>query len=341
MSDLDPVVEELTDLRASVDALVEATNIKRDELTASASGAAAAASSAAASADVATSAAEDAEVAADMAAGFAGFGMPFSGAITFGPGSAALPSVRFDASGGGFMGLFASAPAVVGFCIGGLTPVRFDADGLSSDGLFGKARRNLIPRGLVVGGTANAIQISLRSEGLLAGQEFFFYPWSANTGSVTISIDGGAAIPCFTPSGATIPSGYIRTGGDLTAIRAIYNGSGFVLIRRDVEEVTGGNGRAVKYPYGRMICTYEFSSSQAINIALMGGFRSSEQTWTFPVGFSDTPVLTANAADLTAFGAQPTGNSSDTLGRFIWTAVTTQVAGMRKASLLAEGRWFI
>lgn len=50
MPDLDPVIEELADLRNSVDALIAATNLKRDELAASRDAAVSAASSAATSA---------------------------------------------------------------------------------------------------------------------------------------------------------------------------------------------------------------------------------------------------------------------------------------------------
>ena len=106
------------------------------------------------------------------------------------------------------------------------------------------------------------------------------------------------------------------------------------------ERGSNANGEYVQFTDGTQICTFAHSEpSAAISTAFMGGFRSGLQSWSFPAVFSAQPVVTVVPTLSTAFGAVTTAISMSGYN-FAYTAVTTQTAAARSASLIAVGRWF-
>ena len=107
-----------------------------------------------------------------------------------------------------------------------------------------------------------------------------------------------------------------------------------------IERGSNANGEYVRFTDGTQICTFaQSAASEAISTAFMGGFRSALQSWSFPAVFSAQPVVTVVPTLSTAFGAVTTAISMSSYN-FAYTAVATQTAAARSASLVAVGRWF-
>ena len=295
---------------------------------------------------------------------------PFIGNVTaprfIGPsevpsGSAAAPSIT--KTGDTNTGVFFPAADQVAVTAGGLKIGTFSTSGLSLLGDYsggGSVSRDVVAGGYGGEGahrlqnvaTANLSGSTLTltipnlgstSYGLYGATISFRLGGGPNTGGVSVVIasnDASSSSPATarTPTGATLPDGYLQPGVLYEAVFSL-TPSGWI-IRRPPEYGSNANGQFFRYEDGLQICTNDFSASAAINVAHLGGFRSSEQTWTFPAAFVGEPEIAATAADLTAFGCVETGNTSATRGRFAWTAVTTQTAATRAAKLVAIGRWY-
>jgi len=107
-----------------------------------------------------------------------------------------------------------------------------------------------------------------------------------------------------------------------------------------IERGTTGNGSFTKYADGTLICFIAHSTaSEAIATAYFGGFRSPLQSWVFPMGFVSAPVVSVVPTLSSAFGAITTAISA-TGYNFAYTAITSQTAAARSASIVAVGRWF-
>lgn len=92
---------------------------------------------------------------------------------------------------------------------------------------------------------------------------------------------------------------------------------------------------------GTLECWHSVTNgSLAISTALMGGFRSAGQTWTYPKAFATgtTPVGMCIARNSTAFGGAITVSNA-TSASWVVTAVTSQGVASREVSLRAIGRW--
>jgi len=189
-----------------------------------------------------------------------------------------------------------------------------------------------------VGGTADAITLTQTGVGLLiAGQHVRFAATSSNTGPTTINLDGSGAKPCVTPTGAALPSGYIRTD---KYTDAVYDGSSFI-VSRAPSYAPFTDGEVWRYDDGLQICTLSRSlGSLAINNAFYGGFRTGGQTWTYPVAFIAAPRVIVMADDTSAFGAVLTTPATLSAATYALTSVTSQAAAARSATLTAIGRWF-
>lgn len=102
---------------------------------------------------------------------------------------------------------------------------------------------------------------------------------------------------------------------------------------------TGAEGRYIRMVDGTQICHYEYSASQALSTAFLGGFRSGAITWTYPQAFSSAPQMSIMPTNSTAFSGVGSTVSVST-ATFFLTAVTSQVAATRTAHLMAIGRWY-
>lgn len=191
------------------------------------------------------------------------------------------------------------------------------------------------------GGSANAIALTTGasiSGAVPTGLMLRFRAGSANTGATTIAVDGGSAIACVTVTGAALPSGYIRTDADTTAV---YNGTNWV-VDRLAERGSNANGEYRRLADATQLCTVVAEVADlAIGTALLGGYRAFGQLWTFPAAFlaATVPSVAGSAQDSTGFSVAfgTTGNANTT---WLITAVASQSAATRKASLAALGRWY-
>lgn len=209
----------------------------------------------------------------------------------------------------------------------------------------------LIADALVVmpnfGGTAAAMVVSFPSDGNSAigdNQHIRFRPAITNNAGATLRVGNLSPLPMLTLSGATVPAGYLIAGEWATAHRTA---AGWVVERRDEVVVGGvngapGNGEVVKTATGRMYGRYVLTGvSLNINNPYLGGFRSADQTWTFPVVNVGIMVaaISTTVLSTSAFGVILTGlNSTDCTYSF--TAVTTQATAGRAVALSLVGRWY-
>lgn len=124
-------------------------------------------------------------------------------------------------------------------------------------------------------GTANAIALAtgLGLGSLPAGLQLRFRAAAANTGAVTINVDGLGAVAAHPVGGAgALPAGYIRTDVDTVAT---YDGSAFI-VDRAVERGSNANGTFVRFADGTQIC--ERSVAHDLN-------DSAPQGWAVPAAF--------------------------------------------------------
>nr|AKH46262.1 hypothetical protein P12026_20 [uncultured marine virus] len=107
---------------------------------------------------------------------------------------------------------------------------------------------------MTYGGAANAITLTsvntLPSSNIQAGDKFRFKATTTNTGTTTISVDGGPTITCKTPTGANLPAGFIRTD---VITECEYDGVDFVVSRK-VESGSNANGEWTRWEDGTQIC---------------------------------------------------------------------------------------
>lgn len=212
---------------------------------------------------------------------------------------------------------------------------------------FGTALNNYtasgVPFATNIGGTANALTISLPERDAALTNMFFFTAGNSNTSTtVTINLNGEGAKPVETPLGTNPPVGYIGYAGSVTyPFLAIRRPGGWIVRRQDEYVPNIGNGEAWKFSNGLLICRREvLLTSLAITTAAFGGFRSDDQSWTYPHAFVALPSVHADVLSRTAFGAS-IGTTNTTGTNYAFMAVASQAsAAGRSVSLTAIGRWY-
>lgn len=129
------------------------------------------------------------------------------------------------------------------------------------------------------GGTANAITLTntVPQVALVRGQTKVFRATAANTGSVTINMDGIGAVAAVTITGAALPAGYIRTNVDTVAT---YNGTNWVLDRQ-VEHGSNSNGSYIRRADGTLTA---YSAQLSVSV----GIGNSRFDCPLPVSFVGT-----------------------------------------------------
>lgn len=142
-------------------------------------------------------------------------------------------------------------------------------------------------------GTANAITLTAGLVSLPVGTQVRFRAAAANTGAVTINLDGLGAVACRTITGVALPAGYIRTDVDTVAT---YDGSNWVL-DRDIERAGNANGGYVRFPDGTQICFSAASEMVGNTLTQVNALFRSDRlaVSTFPAAFSATPSVSASA----------------------------------------------
>ena len=181
---------------------------------------------------------------------------------------------------------------------------------------------NLVPL-VVATGTANALAVTVP---MLAPQMFWMFAPAANTGSTTLSINGGAAVTLRTPNGANLPAGYTRFAALASQPILIFNSSSEWVAVRGTESGGGLDGSWTKYPDGRLECD--------VSIATLSG---SAATWTFPQAFTATPRVVVTPSNTVGSGTHE-GVSATSVGVNVLNFSGSRVAGFAHA--IAVGRWF-
>jgi hypothetical protein len=103
-------------------------------------------------------------------------------------------------------------------------------------------------------GSANAFTLTsvntLPSTSIQDGDKLRFKATATNTGSATVTIDGGTVLTCKTPTGVNLPAGFIRTD---VFTEGEVDGANFVVSRK-VESGSNANGEWTRWEDGTQIC---------------------------------------------------------------------------------------
>lgn len=107
-----------------------------------------------------------------------------------------------------------------------------------------------------------------------------------------------------------------------------------------IERGSNANGEYVRFADGTQICTVRRQVNLAIDIAFVGGFRSSYESWTYPANFTGTSTTSLQgSAPATAHGLMFQGDGSSGVNIAV-LAPTSVAAGTRIISASAIGRWY-
>jgi hypothetical protein len=188
----------------------------------------------------------------------------------------------------------------------------------------------------VAGGSANALTFTtgVFSGSIPTGAIFRFQVAAANTGAVTINVDGIGAVTAYTATGAPMPAGYLTTGQVYTAY---WTGSSW-RVDRPIERGSNANGEYVRFEDGTQICIHSITGS-ATTTAAGSIFTSGDDSWTFPAAFVSTTGL-ALAATSNFSGRWINVYAATTTTATIRQFNATSNASTPSLRLLAIGRWY-
>ena len=185
------------------------------------------------------------------------------------------------------------------------------------------------------GGTANAITLTsanLKAGGtLIAGMKFRFKATTTNTGATTISVDGGAATACVTPTGVALPAGFIRTD---VVTECEYDGSSFIVSRK-VESGSNANGDWTRWEDGTQTCRRTYSQlwpvgGTTVAVAVAATFSDSNY---IPIAGWGASTGAAGSG-LEKLGVQPISTTS------VNVTVVMNSADTRPVYLTITGKWY-
>lgn len=174
------------------------------------------------------------------------------------------------------------------------------------------------------GGSANAITVTTGRSGIAIGTEIRFRATAANTGPVTLNVDGSGAKPCRTITGDVLPAGYIRTTVDTVAR---YDGTYWVL-GREIERGSNANGGYVRFADGTQICTMLATTSTSGTVSV-----------TLPVTVLSTDYRCSIAVrSLTPCFAAISSKTTSGLDLLCWDLTGAPVSKM--VELTVRSRWY-
>lgn len=152
------------------------------------------------------------------------------------------------------------------------------------------------------GGTADAITLTTGASlgSIPTGLLVRFRATNANTGSVTINVDGIGTVSAKTITGGSLPAGYIRTDVDTIAV---YDGTSWILDRQ-IERGSNANGEYVRFADGTQFCTKTITGLGPIDTASGALFTNSGGTFVgnLPASFVTGPIRICQAYDPTSAG---------------------------------------
>lgn len=106
-----------------------------------------------------------------------------------------------------------------------------------------------------------------------------------------------------------------------------------------IESGSNANGTYTKYADGTMVCSHIISvASIACTTAdTIFGFKSPNQTWTYPATFTTVNSYQISGLSTPATFVAGVGTSS---AQYVWHSVNSSAAATRLAGFLAIGRWY-
>lgn len=182
------------------------------------------------------------------------------------------------------------------------------------------------------GGTANAITLNTGGVALATGMQVRWRAAAANTGPVTINVDGQGAIETRTITNVALPAGYIRADADTIAT---YDGSRWI-VDRQIESGSNTSGDFVRFADGTMLCVGSLESLPP-NTASGGVFVSNPVTWTFPARFSVPPVVNVSTNNSLWWASTAASTDMGVQIRTFHPSGSTLTPPIRP---LAAGRWY-
>jgi hypothetical protein len=173
------------------------------------------------------------------------------------------------------------------------------------------------------GGTVNAITVTtnIGIPALVTGMTVNFNPPGPNTGAVTINVDGLGAAAAVTPSGAALPSGYL-----INRTTVMWTGSSWMVVVRPPSRGNNANGNWTRYSDGTQICFNTVTTS------------SGSVTWTYPIAFNGSPLITLGVNSTDDRGATHSGKSATSVVIRGWTTIGGAWDG--NIDVVATGRWY-
>lgn len=191
------------------------------------------------------------------------------------------------------------------------------------------------------GGTANAITLNTGGVALATGMQVRWRAAAANTGPVTINVDGQGAIEARTITNVALPAGYIRTDADTVAT---YDGTRWI-VSRAIERGANANGEFMRFEDGTLQC-WRVTGAEVgpVNTAApSGGFISAPVAFTYPAVFSQRPVVSPSAfrsvddPNIVLGGAAAVSLTGFT--GYLWAAASLSLIAFR-LDYSAVGRWY-
>lgn len=191
------------------------------------------------------------------------------------------------------------------------------------------------------GGEANAIVLTSGKNWATvpAGAKLRFRAGAANTGATTIAVDGLAAKPAVTVTGAALPAGYIRTDIDTTAT---YDGTSFVVDRQPEYSGTDSAGFE-KFADGSARAWKVLTGLGPVNSAAGSLYASSGiAIGALPMTFAAVPRRRVQGfhASQACWVQQTSAPTVSDGGKFQLLKTGSTAATDFGADCLFEGRWY-
>jgi len=192
------------------------------------------------------------------------------------------------------------------------------------------------------GGSANAITLSTGGSlpSLPTGPKLRFVAIGATTGAATVAVDGLAAVPLKTVTGAALPHGYIRAG---VVTEMVFDGTNF-LVSRAVETGTNADGRFRRWKDGTMTCLRLAGDMTGPAVATNGVYAPA--TCAFPAAsvggaaqYGNVAGYPTDAGDnrcALAFATEFFGTSGGYSVKNLGAVTITRILHL---TMVAHGRW--
>lgn len=186
------------------------------------------------------------------------------------------------------------------------------------------------------GGSANAISLNTGGVALAVGMQVRWRAAAANTGGVTINVDGLGAVEARTITNVALPAGYIRTDADTVAT---YDGTRWI-VERQIERGSNANGTFARFADGTQFCFSPQFTGVDLTTSQGNGFVSTVRTWVYPAEFLSGFPVTATGSGLDVRAWVNINSNVLVTTSLTWIAASFVSITGRDFYLAATGRWY-